>query len=101
LVKEVLDAVGVETEFVSLAGKTIGPCIACLGCVKDNVCKVNDDMEQLRQLIGETCKAGAIHRFFGPGTKITPDIIPDLSKQPGKLEEARAAGRKLGERLKG
>jgi multimeric flavodoxin WrbA len=189
LVKEVLDAVGVETEFVSLAGKNIGPCIACLGCVKDNVCKVHDDMEQLRQLIveadayvigaanyfsmlnglshcflerfyqfrhqegkavvgklgiavgvggssgdrvveniktffqynqiecvgavsaqgaascftcghGETCKVGAIHMFFGPGTKITPEIIPDLSKQPGKLEEARAAGRKLGERLK-
>ncbi|HSO61845.1 MAG TPA: flavodoxin family protein [Desulfobacterales bacterium] len=190
LVHEVLDAVGVETEFVSLAGKRIGPCIACLGCVKDNVCKVKDDMEQLRDKIveadayvigaanyfsmlnglshcflerfyqfrhqegkavagklgvavgiggssgervvediksffqynqiecvgavsaqgaascftcgfGETCKVGAIHMFFGPGTKITPEIIPDLSKQPGKLEEARAAGRMLGERLKG
>ena len=190
LVREVLDAVGVETEFVSLAGKRIGPCIACLGCVKDNVCKVKDDMELLRDKIveadayvigaanyfsmlnslshcflerfyqfrhqegkavagklgvavgiggssgdrvveniksffqynqiecvgavsaqgaancftcgfGENCKVGAIHMFFGPGTKITPEIIPDLSKQPGKLEEARAAGRMLGERLKG
>jgi multimeric flavodoxin WrbA len=190
LVHEVLDAVGVETEFVSLAGKRIGPCIACLGCVKDNVCKVKDDMELLRDKIveadayvigaanyfsmlnglshcflerfyqfrhqegkavagklgvavgiggssgdrvveniksffqynqiecvgavsaqgaascftcgfGETCKVGAIHMFFGPGTKITPEIIPDLSKQPGKLAEARAAGRMLGERLKG
>ncbi len=190
LVQEVLDAVGMETEFVSLAGKRIGPCIACLGCVKDNVCKVNDDMELLRDKIveadayvigapnyfsmlnglshcflerfyqfrhregkavagklgiavgvggstgdrvveniktffqynqvecvgavsaqgaascftcgyGETCKVGAIHMFFGPGTKITPEIIPDLSKQPGKLEEARAIGRKLGERLRG
>ena len=192
LVKEVLSAVGalgVQTDFVTLAGKTIGPCIACLGCVKDNVCKVHDDMEQLRHKIveadayvigaanyfsmlnglshcflerfyqfrhqegksvvgklgiavgiggssgdrvveniktffqynqiecigavsaqgaascftcghGETCKVGAIHMFFGPGTKITPEIIPDLSKQPGKLEEARAAGRTLGERLK-
>jgi hypothetical protein len=39
--------------------------------------------------------------FFGPGTKITPEIIADLPKQPGKLKEARAAGRSLGERLKG
>jgi multimeric flavodoxin WrbA len=190
LVHEVLDAVGVETEFVSLAGKRIGPCIACLGCVKDNVCKVKDDMELLRDKIveadayvigaanyfsmlnglshcflerfyqfrhqegkavagklgvavgiggssgdrvveniksffqynqiecvgavsaqgaascftcgfGENCKVGAIHMFFGPGTKITPEIIPDLSKQPGKLEEARAAGRMLKKRLKG
>jgi multimeric flavodoxin WrbA len=190
LVQEVLDAVGVDTEFISLAGKKIGSCIACLGCVKDNVCKVNDDLQELRPKIveadayvigaanyysmlnglshcflerfyqfrhregkavagklgvavgiggssgdrvveniktffqynqiecvgsvsaqgaascftcgyGETCKVGAIHMFFGPGTKITPEIIPDLSKQPGKLQEARAIGRKLGERLKG
>lgn len=30
---------------------------------------------------GETCKVGAIHLFFGRGTKITSDIIPDLGKQ--------------------
>ena len=190
LVQEILGAVGVETEFLSLAGKRIGPCIACLGCVKDNVCKVNDDMEQLRHKIvdadayvigganyysmlnglshcflerfyqfrhqegkavagklgvavgiggssgdcvvgniktffqysqiecvgeisaqgaancftcgyGETCKVGVVHMFFGPGTRITPEILPGLAKQPGKLEEARALGRKLGERLKG
>jgi hypothetical protein len=39
--------------------------------------------------------------FFGPGTKITDDIIPDLSKQPEKIQEARALGRKLSQRLKG
>jgi multimeric flavodoxin WrbA len=189
LVKEVLSTVGVETEFVSLAGKTIGPCIACLGCVKDNVCKVRDDMQELRQKIvdadayvigaanyysmlnglshcflerfyqfrhregkaisgklavavgiggssgdlvveniktflqynqiecigtvsaqgpascftcgfGEDCKTGAIHMFFGAGTKITPEMIPDLSKQPETLEEARALGQTLGERLR-
>jgi len=190
LVKEVLSTVGVQTGFVSLAGKNIGPCIACLGCVKDNTCKVKDDMQQLRGKIesadayvigganyfsmlnglshcflerfyqfrhqegktvvgklgvavgiggssgdpvvenikkffqynqiecigtvsakgaascftcgyGETCKVGAIHMFFGPGTKISKKIIPDLDKQPKKLEEARELGRELGERLRG
>jgi multimeric flavodoxin WrbA len=190
LVKEVLSTVGVETEFISLANKKIGPCIACLGCVKDNICKVNDDMQELRGKIeeadayvigaanyysmlnglahcflerfyqfrhregkvvagklgvaigiggssgekvveniktffeynqidcvgavsaqgaancficgyGETCKVGAVHMFFGPGTKISPEIIPNLEKQPDKLESAREVGRKLGERLKG
>lgn len=189
LVKEVLSVVGVETEFLSLAGKRIGPCISCLGCVKDNVCKVNDDMEHLRRKIveadayvigganyysmlnglahcflerfyqfrhrdgkavagklgvavgvggssgdcvveniktfyqynqiecvgtvsaqgaancftcghGETCTVGVVHMFFGPGTKITPEIIPCLDNQQSTLEEARALGRKLGERLK-
>jgi len=190
LVKEVLGAVEMETEFISLAGLNIGPCIACLGCVKDNVCKVKDDMQSIRKKIvdadayvigapnyfsmlnglahcflerfyqfrhregkdvagklaiavgtggsdgkpvinnlkmllqynqiecvgevsaqgaaccfscgyGETCKVGAIHMFFGEGTKITTEIIPDLSKQPDKIELAHDLGKKLTERLNG
>ncbi|MEA1951202.1 MAG: flavodoxin family protein, partial [Planctomycetota bacterium] len=50
---------------------------------------------------GEGCKVGAIHMFFGPDAKITPEMIPDLDKQPDKLEAARQLGRELGERLKG
>ena len=190
LVKEVLSGVDVETEFISLAGKKIGACIACLGCVEDNVCKVKDGMTALREKIveadayvigaanyfsvlnglahcflerfyqfrhqegkavagklgvavgvgggmpelpaeniqkffeynqiecvgsvsaqgaascftcghGEVCKVGAIHMFFGPGTKITEEITPDLSKQAEKIQQARDLGKKLGERLKG
>lgn len=37
--------------------------------------------------------------FFGPGTKITPEITPDLCKQPDRIEEARRLGKLLGERL--
>lgn len=191
LVQAVLTGVhGCEIEFVSLSGKHIGPCIACLGCVNDNVCKVKDDLAALRPKIveadayvigganyfntlnglthclmerwyqfrhqegkalagklgvavgvggssgeraaeniqtffqynqidcigavfaqgaascftcghGETCKVGAIHMFFGPGTRIMPEIIPNLSKQPDRIELARALGRKLTERLHG
>ena len=189
LVKEVLGAVECETEFISLAGKNIGPCIACLGCVKDNVCVLKDDLAEMREKIvqadayvigaanyfsmlnaqahcfmerwyqfrhregktvsgklgiavgvgggepgppteniktffqynkiecvetvtaqgpaccficgyGEECKVGAIHAFFGAGTKITPEMIPDLSKQPEQIAAARAAGKKLSDRLK-
>ncbi len=190
LVREVLNGVECETELIPLAGKTIGPCIACLGCVEDNVCVLEDDLAGLREKIveadayvigganyfsvlnglthcflerwyqfrhregkavagklgiavgvgggegdmpaeniktffqynqvecvgsvsaqgpaccfvcgyGEDCKVGAIHMFFGPGTKITPEIIPDLSKQPEKIEAARAAGKLLSDRLQG
>ncbi|RMF97528.1 MAG: flavodoxin family protein [Candidatus Schekmanbacteria bacterium] len=189
LVQEVLSTVDCESEFISLAGKKISPCIACLGCVKDNICKVKDDMTELRKKIveadayvigapnyfsvlnglthcfmerfyqfrhregkavagklgiavgvgggmpnapaeniktffqynqiecigeitaqgaaccfvcgyGETCKVGAIYMFMGEGTKITDEIIPDLSKQPDKIEEAHQLGKKLSERLK-
>jgi multimeric flavodoxin WrbA len=191
LVKAVLLGVyGCDTEFVSLSGKHIGPCIACLGCVEDNDCKVKDDMATLHPKIteadayvigganyysmlnglthsflerfyqfrhqegkavagkigvavgvggsngdrvveniktffqynqieclgsvsaqgpaacftcgfGEGCKVGAIHMFFGPGTKITPEITPSLSKQPDKIEQAKELGRELSERLRG
>jgi multimeric flavodoxin WrbA len=53
LVKEVLEASGCEYELVSLRGKTIGGCIACLGCAKDNVCVLKDDMAGLRESIVE------------------------------------------------
>ena len=188
LVREVLEGVEHETEFVGLRGLTIGPCVACLGCVEDNVCVLDDDMKSLRPKIveadayiigapnyfgmmngachcfmerwyqfrhregkavagklgvavgvgggelqppaedierffeynqidcvgsvtaqgpascfscgyGETCRVGAIHTFFGPDTEITEDIIPDLSKQPEKIEKARELGAKLSERL--
>lgn len=190
LVQEVLKGVEVDTEFISLAGKQIAPCIACLRCIEDNICKVEDDMIELREKIveadayvmgaanyysvlnglahcflerfyqfrhqegkalvgklgvavgvgggmpdmpiqniqkffeynqiecvgsvaaqgaascfscghGETCKVGAIHMFFGPGTKITDEITPDLSKQPEKIEAARSLGKSLSRRLKG
>ena len=48
---------------------------------------------------GETCKVGAIHMFFGPGTKITPEITPDLYKQHEKLSEAHRLGAELSRRL--
>ena len=48
LVRSVLEHTGCEHDLVSLKGKTISGCIACLGCVKDNVCKVKDDLAELR-----------------------------------------------------
>jgi len=51
LVKTVLENSGCDYELISLRGKKISGCIACLGCVKDNVCKVDDDLSELRQKI--------------------------------------------------
>jgi len=51
LVKTVLENTGVEYDFISLRKKNISGCIACLGCVKDNVCKVEDDLKPLRDKI--------------------------------------------------
>lgn len=51
LVQTVLDHTGCEYDLVALRGKTIFGCIACLGCVTDNICKVKDDLSDLRDLI--------------------------------------------------
>lgn len=53
LVQIVLENTGIEYEYVSLRNLNIGGCIACLGCVKDNVCKVTDDLTPLRDKIVE------------------------------------------------
>lgn len=41
--KSVLEATGLETEFVKLSDYTVAPCKACLGCVKTNRCTIQDD----------------------------------------------------------
>jgi multimeric flavodoxin WrbA len=53
LVETVVKATGCSFELVSLRGMKISGCIACLGCVKDNLCKVEDDMKALREKIVE------------------------------------------------
>lgn len=188
LVKTVLENSGVEYELISLRGRKIGGCIACLGCAKDNVCKVDDGMTELRDKIvnadayvigapnyystlnalthaflerwfqfrhregdllwgklgvavgvggmfgsypaeaierffmytfvetvakvtgqgaascyscgyGETCGVGAPQMLYGKDIKITPEMIPDVEKQPETMDKAAEAGRTLGKRL--
>lgn len=54
LVKAVLDATGLDSEFVKLSDKNIRPCMNCRGCVPDNVCKKNDDFQDLAEKIKES-----------------------------------------------
>lgn len=188
LVQTVLENTGVDFELVSLRKKSISGCIACLGCVNDNVCKVEDDLAPLREKIvaadafvigapnyfstlnanthallerfyqfrhqagdtlwgklavtigvggtsgrfpaddlekfllynfvetvakvtgqgaascytcgyGETCQVGIPLMVHGEGVKITPELIPDVAKQPKVMAAAEEAGKLLGQRL--
>jgi multimeric flavodoxin WrbA len=41
--KKALESTGLETEFIKLKDLTVAPCQACLGCVKNNTCVIDDD----------------------------------------------------------
>ena len=52
-VKAVLEASGLESEFVKLSDLHVRPCMACKACVSDNVCKVKDDFPELAKKVKE------------------------------------------------
>jgi len=52
-VKAVLNASGLESEFVKLSDLHVRPCMACKACVSDNICKVNDDFPELAKKVKE------------------------------------------------
>jgi len=188
LTKTVLENTGIDFELISLRGKNISGCISCLQCAKDNVCKIKDDMYELRDKIvdadayvigapnfystlnalthafierwyqfrhqagdllwgklavtigvggsigdapaddlerfflysfietvakvtgqgaaacftcgyGETCAVGLPRMLMGENVKITPDIIPSVTKQPDLIKAAQNAGKLLSDRL--
>ena len=50
-VKAVLEATGLDHEFVKLSDLHIRPCMACKQCVNDNVCKQEDDFGWLSKKV--------------------------------------------------
>ena len=51
LIKVILEATGLEMEFVKLSRMNVRPCFACKKCVPDNICKVKDDFQELAEKI--------------------------------------------------
>ncbi len=49
MVQEILKHTGLETAFFKLSSCSVQPCRACLGCVKDNICKVKDDFQDIAE----------------------------------------------------
>ncbi len=48
---------GLVSEFIKLSKIQVRPCIACLGCKADNICKVKDDYPELAEKVK---RAGAV-----------------------------------------
>ena len=62
LIKVILEATGLEMEFVKLSRINVRPCFACKKCVPDNICKVKDDFPELAEKI-KTAKALVIGAY--------------------------------------
>ena len=54
LISTILDATGLESEFIKLSQINVRPCFACKKCVPDNICKVKDDFPELAEKIKTT-----------------------------------------------
>jgi multimeric flavodoxin WrbA len=52
-VKAVLESSGLQSEFVKLSDITVRPCKACKRCVDDNICKQEDDFQELAKKLRE------------------------------------------------
>lgn len=52
-VQALLEATGLETEFIKLSKLTVAPCKACLGCLESNRCVIKDDGIQLAEKVKE------------------------------------------------
>lgn len=67
LVKTVLEATGLDYEFIKVSEYDIHPCRACLGCAGDNICKQQDDWYIIENKIKE-CAALVIGGYPTYGT---------------------------------
>ncbi len=70
-VKAVLESSGLQSEFVKLSDITVRPCRACKRCVDDNICKQEDDFQELAKklrgadvlVIGAYCPYANVDAF--------------------------------------
>ena len=51
LIQHILAHTGLDTEFIKLSQINVRPCLGCKQCVKDNICKQEDDFPALAKKI--------------------------------------------------
>ncbi len=96
---------GIETEIISLAGKDIKPCNACMACMKEEKCPIKDDLFPIYIKMKEAdgiILASPV--YFGSATALIKGLMertgyiarsngdPFKGKVGGALAVARRAG---------
>ena len=106
LVKAVLEASGLKSEFVKLSRINVRPCIACLGCKEDNICKVKDDFPDLAEkvrranalVVGGYCPYGSVDAlprpFWSASFPNATSTVSIAASWPWSLLRASAGARR-------
>ncbi len=93
---EVLESRGIETEFISLAGKVILPCTACMVCKKEPRCVLEDDFDLIfRKMISSDGFIVGSPVYFGSATSETVALLDRagyVSRQNGNLFNRKIGG---------
>ena len=79
LALEEIEKQGIDVEFVSLAGKEVAPCNACMSCKKQPKCVIEDDFQPIFEQIVEA--EGLIVGspvYFGSATPETMALLDRL-----------------------
>lgn len=75
-VKYCLSQFDEETQYISLSGKKISGCIACLRCAKTNVCALQDDFTEISEKIKEAdAIILGVPNYFGLPNAITHSML--------------------------
>lgn len=93
---DVIDTHGIETELVTLAGKTIRPCTACMACRNKNQCAIQDDFDPIYRTIldSEGIIVGS-PVYFGSATPETMALLDRagyVSRHNGNLLDRKVGG---------
>ena len=93
---DVLTEKGIETEFISLAGKSIMTCTACLTCQKKSNCRIDDDFDPIfRAMIDSNGIIVGSPVYFGTATgELTAllDRAGYVSRHNGNLLSRKVGG---------
>lgn len=96
LALEEIERAGIETESLSLAGRTIGPCTACMGCRGEPACTIEDDFDPVfrKMLEAEGVIVGS-PVYFGSATPETMALLDRagyVSRNNGNLLRRKVGG---------
>jgi multimeric flavodoxin WrbA len=93
---DVLETHGIETELVTLAGKTIRPCIACMACRNEDRCALRDDFDPIyRAMMDSEGIIVGSPVYFGSATPETMALLDRagyVSRHNGNHLERKVGG---------